>query len=338
MTTTLEQAAASLVLKLASTPSQQVINHAVTGRAKLAAAMEPLFATAQERWRLAALESARHVALVVGNNPGKELDEVLARPDVQQALRDNWRRAADEVRTGIIGAWGEGVRLGAAQAKADLRTLGVPVTDEPAPLEVGKKMLTRLLADATDNAEAAGERMVAAVFATDGSPEAVADAVTKAANDQANRARAGITTAGGEGYHAAQTRMYEQAADAGGYTMKVMWVTHFRPTTCGTCAALHGEVRTLGTTFDPKAHFGPGKPPTTFGELAGPPRHPNCGCKLVPFIDGETVSQAKDAPAERVPVRTDQAGPTPKTMRRYRKSWYAVLKRKLQQVLGRRIG
>lgn len=322
-------------MRLSATPSQQVINHAEAGRAALHDALEGMVAIARTRWTQAAAESARHVALVVANNPGKTVDDILGRPDIQQALRDNWQTAVDDTRRTILRAWSMGVRLGSQQAEQDMATLGMQPGSPPAPLEVGRELLKRFLDDAETNAEAAGDRMIAAVRSSDGSSEGVRNAVTTEASKQATRARAGITMAGGEGYHAAQTTMYAEAAAAGGYVVKVMWVTHFRPGTCRTCAALHGDVVVLGTEFDHFAHLGAGKPPTVFGSLAGPPRHPNCGCRLVPFIDAEVVQQAKDSPTvETPPVRTDTAGPTPASLKRYRDSWFGALLRTIKSLLG----
>lgn len=328
-----ERAAARLLLRLAATPSAQVIGHAEAGRAALNTAMQPLFEAARARWVAAAAESARHVALVTSNNPLREFPDILARPDVQQALRDNWQRAADEAVTGLIASWNEGVRLGTEQAIADMRTLGMEVPDALSALEVGQPLYDRLLSDAYTNVNEAGDRMVAAVLASDLTPEGVADAVRAQASNQANRARAGITTAGAEGYQAAQIEMYRQSAQQGGYVVKVMWVTHFRPGTCKTCAALHGQVRTLGAEFDHFAHFGTGNPPKVFGTLQGPPRHPNCGCRLVPYIDAEVEAQAEaSVTVDTPPVRTDLDGPTPQTLQQFGEAWYQALVKKIKRL------
>jgi hypothetical protein len=50
---------------------------------------------------------------------------------------------------------------------------------------------------------------------------------------------------------------------------------------------LHGTVVGLTVQFDHVQSFAT-NPPTVYADLQAPPRHPNCGCRLVPFVEGES--------------------------------------------------
>lgn len=63
--------------------------------------------------------------------------------------------------------------------------------------------------------------------------------------------------------------------------MRKMWVANFSAgTPCLTCSALHGSVIALTDTFDAERSYAP-NPPRVYRDLAGPPRHPNCRCRIV---------------------------------------------------------
>lgn len=83
----------------------------------------------------------------------------------------------------------------------------------------------------------------------------------------------------------ASARAYNEghAAQVSG-AQKGVWVTAFRINTCGACVALHGTVVDVGNSFNESATLGSSSPPT-FGKLDMPPRHPNCGCRVVILPD-----------------------------------------------------
>lgn len=321
-------ATAAVAVRLANEPSSQVLAHAVTGRATLAAAVAPLWQAAGRRWRGAALIAARHVALVLANNPEREPAEVLGRRDVAEALQQPFERAWDLLERDLQAAWRRGVQAGLRQARADMASLGM--TAPPGVPDVDRSVLTRLLADVATNRAAHMSRMANRIQ-TAADPAA---AITAVANDEAHRARAGLSTAGAEGYSAAQRAAYARAAQEGGYTVRLMWVTHFRPGTCGTCAALHGTTVALGEEFDPEAHFGAGRPPRPYGDFQGPPRHPNCGCRLVPYIDAVAQQQARLRDPESPLRRSDGDGPTPATLQRFARGWWSTLLGKVKRLFG----
>lgn len=66
-------------------------------------------------------------------------------------------------------------------------------------------------------------------------------------------------------------------------TFTTVWVTSLLPTTCATCAALHGQIVDVGDEFSHEITFAL-DPKVVYSGLPGPPRHPNCHCRLIPYI------------------------------------------------------
>lgn len=88
----------------------------------------------------------------------------------------------------------------------------------------------------------------------------------------------GANSAAHRAHTEAKEEMYAYVSEQSGVTIRKVWVTRFRPTTCATCARLHARIINLRGQFNP---HGPG---LVYGTLIGPPRHPHCGCRIVPWI------------------------------------------------------
>jgi hypothetical protein len=129
----------------------------------------------------------------------------------------------------------------------------------------------------------------------------------------ARSAKAGAATAASAAFN--ETLLADLAASGATHAV---WVTRFRTPssnsrgTCPACAALHGTVVPLGSEFPGSATFGD-KPIPTFGSLKSPPRHPNCGCSLIPLppsIEGRSSISSMRAFATRWALAAPDMAPS----------------------------
>jgi len=107
------------------------------------------------------------------------------------------------------------------------------------------------------------------------------------------RARLALQSAAQRGFTDAQDMVYT----VHGVESK-MWQADFdNHVPCPTCQALHGTIVSTGGLFPGDRTYAD-RAPAVFGDLAGPPRHPNCRCILVPVPAGESpVLEVPDVPA-----------------------------------------
>lgn len=288
----------AFLVKLATDPVTHLLSNANTSRDSLSAASQSLENQAAQAWQDAGQKALTHILLVVTNNPGKTIEQILVRPDVQDALSLPFQDAGVATTDAINSGWSAGVTIGQQQASADLQALGIPdVANDPID---SSSYLTDVLSDVTANVEAAPQRLADALRSVKNGH--VSEAITNIVNDLSNRASLGVNVAVTRGATEAKLAKYAKAAEASGQSVVLLWVTHFRPTTCATCASLHGKMVPLGDSFSHTSTF-KGKSLKVYGTLDGPPRHPNCGCQVVAYIVGK--------------------GPTtPKTMQAYAKQWW----------------
>jgi hypothetical protein len=245
---------------------EQLVAAADASEESLQQALAPLMASARSAFQAAGDEAVEYVELVLANNPTADPADILRRADVRQATSLPFREARTRTSAAIRAAWSTGVARGRAAGNADLAILGIASYRDA------------LLADVRTNSLNARARISNAVL-SGGSLDAIP-------RDLGNRAAIGVNVSGHRAYNAAKLRAFEVAMAKKGVTVRKVWVTRFRPTTCRTCAALHGTVRNLSEPFPTTAHMGPGNPPNVYIDLNHPPRHPNCGCRVVPFIVG----------------------------------------------------
>lgn len=252
-------------LVAAAEAQEEALTGAIAGQVKAARAA----------WKAAGEEASDYVRRVIRLNPTKSLDEILARSDVQQALSVPFREARTTTKASIRSAWNHGVSLGRVAAHDDLGTIKVamPMGVKPPPMTYREM----LLSDVDKNRFGA---KAAFLEALSNNPDDIEEQLDKITRDYSNRAAIGANVSGHRAYNEMKLRIFAAA----GVKVKKMWVTRFRPTTCRTCAKLHGSVVPLGASFDVKAHIGPGQPPKVYGDLLAPPRHPNCGCRIVPWL------------------------------------------------------
>lgn len=250
-------------------------------------------------WRSLSEEVVEFLRLVLLNNPGRSIDELL-QPDVLQAV-ESLRSQLDSYKGATYLAWDRGTELGRESGVSQLAKLGLvyAVTDTESPED---QILRRIIGTIEAN-ELGLEDTVAGDMEEASRSSVLPDKGLRAVERNSGYA---VETALKKAYLQAQESVFEQASKELKAHIRKMWVARFGPGTCATCAALHGTIRELGEVFPDDAHLGSGKPPKPFGFLGGPPRHPNCRCRLVPLLDG----------MERGP------GPTPATMKMFAARWW----------------
>lgn len=112
------------------------------------------------------------------------------------------------------------------------------------------------------------------------------------------RGQMGASTGAQRGFTDASIGAYSQLADKG-YLVHKVWVANYVDNTpCALCDALHGTEIGLDEVFESGTT-------SVYHTLDGPPRHPNCQCKLVTLITGlDNADDTLDLP--------DAKNPSPK--------------------------
>lgn len=269
--------AARDLLELAATPLNQIMLLTSQHREVVAEATLAMEAEVRDAWQAAVQAAGTHLGRVLGNNPFKTLDEILARPDVIQAMTAPFASAATLTRQRIADAWELGGDLGGAHAVELLARWNI---DADAVAADGGEFLTSLLDDSSANAMATAGRLQAAMEAG-----AIHD-VSALADDLARRAVLGVQVAARRSAAQSAEATMVAAVEETGIGIGKVWVTRFGPGTCGACAALHGTLLPLGAEFDHDATTG-SRPLKVYLNLYAPPRHPNCRCQLVPWLAGD---------------------------------------------------
>lgn len=281
-----------LEVRLAATPGtsilrdvealrQQMLDHGVSQAASVRAA-----------WDEAVSFAVHHITLVIGNNPGKTLEDILARPDIQEVLHAPFARGTSATTHAIQVAWDHGANLGEESAMRELAQVGMHSPIGSYAGDPGLNVLEALLSDARGNGARARQRFLDAIL--NGRREEIARRLMPLVSDLRNRAYAGITVAETSAFNAHKEALLDQAAREQGVVIRKMWITRFGPGTCAMCASLHGTVVGLAEDFPEGLSFGRVYP--AWGPFKGPPRHPNCRCVIVlyrPGIRGQSASAMK---------------------------------------------
>lgn len=277
-----QQARENLFIKLAEDPFQSIINAVQDQRTQLESVTNLLQQSAEGAWRSAGTEIYEFVDLIVRTNvPRKPINQILARPDIQQMLRRPFDEAKEASIDAAKQAWQAGLDSGIESVQQAASATGLEIPDQwDAPSD---SYLQQVISDIERNTDAATTRFYDAI--ANSPEEGLQSALQKEANDLGYRSRYSVNVVGTRAAAAQQEAAYKQLAEKNGVVIKKVWVTRFGPGTCRTCARLHGTVRDLGKPFPSTAIFGGGKPPSVYGGLSGPPRHPNCRCYIALYID-----------------------------------------------------
>lgn len=215
--------------------------------------------------------------------------QVTSDTRVHAALVDALAQARASVEGSIRAGYRAAVRAGLGAAAAEAGELGFDASD----VETGAGTLEAILRDVGAAFAAARLDIVdsarVAIDGVDGPDQAAARVlVAAAAVDRATRrlgvrVKAAAAVAVHQGYTDGQAAVHDALAAAQPYlTLTKRWeVRSANP--CPACAALHGTSVALDADFDATATVdATWTPPRPWrGTLGGPPRHPNCRCRIV---------------------------------------------------------
>jgi 3-methyladenine DNA glycosylase/8-oxoguanine DNA glycosylase len=110
-----QEASDRLLVRLAEDPFQQIISAVQGQRAQLESATGILQQTAEAAWQAAGTEIYEFVDLIVRTNvPRKPINQILARPDIQQMLRRPFEEAKAYSIEAANQAWQAGLDSGVA--------------------------------------------------------------------------------------------------------------------------------------------------------------------------------------------------------------------------------
>lgn len=225
-----------------------------------------------------------YLAALIDTDPTLTGTELLSRADVHRMLTGQ----LGQVHEQAVAAVGTGYRAAAALGRA--ATAAALSRELPGAGELGD-YLPAVLADITRAVGAAALDIADGVRAgydgVTGSKAAPAralaagTAVRNAGRRLAARLAAAATAAVHRGYTDAQVAAARALQQAHPGTLVVKRWRTTSATPCPSCAALAGSTIPLVEQYDHTATTDPaGRRPQVYRDLAGPPRHPYCRCRL----------------------------------------------------------
>jgi hypothetical protein len=263
---------------------------------RLIALEESASKAAAEAFRSSVANFITQVNLVAINNPDMTADQVLARPDVKESLQVSLREAQDASWAAILEGAQAAAKLAESSSEAELKSLGLDDSGldwiESSFQSSIKEDLARnykLLSATVQQKVRDGFALPVNVEGSSNQPKAAATRRTFAASTLVERSAQALSNRAAASASSLVNRSYTDyqllKAPPGSYKM---WVANFQRANspCLTCAALHGTTIPLQEEFDPEMSF-ESKPPAIYQNLLGPPRHPNCRCRIV-IVRGST--------------------------------------------------
>lgn len=253
--------AAAFVVALASAQDKQAQVSAALVRKALEGIAAKYAAQAGKFWEDANKDALALLIPVVQNNPGKTPAQIMARPDVAEAVTAPYKAAAVAAEKALREAADAAAADSIKRIRGEFKLMGQAWEGA----EPDATLVDQLAKDLHGNAKAMRSRYLSAMK----DRETFAAKAKVIAEDAARRAR--YSTSGAVGDAATTTRT-DAFAKAG---LNMMWLSRLDVLTCSECRALHGIVIAPGGEFD---H---GMLRIYGGFLAGPPRHPSCRCVLI---------------------------------------------------------
>ncbi len=233
-----------------------------------------------------------HLAAVLGSAIRTHTDitggELLSHPDTHNAVRTILDGTAEAVDTTVRAGYQAGSRAAQLSVTRDLKAVGYSVPKEIP--EQGGYLPAVLLGLAAAFGVALNELQesvrttfdsITGPLATTARILAVHTAISRVTRRLGVRARSAATVAVHRGFTDAQAAIYRAyLADHPSAQLRKTWVvTSTNP--CSACAALDGTTVDIDAEFDREATTDPKrKPPAVYRDLLGPPRHPNCRCRI----------------------------------------------------------
>ena len=234
--------------------------------------------------RVITVTATAHLDTVIRANPAASGAEISADAAVYTATTAALDAARTATQATVRAGWRAAYSLGVASAAAQVDDLG---RDATTPTD-DESYLSALLGDITAAFSGARLDITDAVRTAhdgaatpDGRVTATGDAVDRAVRRLGVRVTAAAVMAVHRGFTDAQTAVFTDLADSAPW-MRLTKRWEVRSTNpCPACAALDGTQVGLDETFDATATDDGSTPPRVYRDLHGPPRHPNCRCRIV---------------------------------------------------------
>lgn len=250
-------------------------------RSQLSAAVHAAFA-----------QFTQHASLVTRTNPHASAHEVLSRPDVNGHLAAGVAQARETTQALVRQAWS------AAGGPADSGTLHRLLADTDALYDAAARRMRMAVQDAYESVPHQEFEPGVSEPGTNPAMEAAherAGAVATAIRAETSRFlvsnRASVAVAASAAQTDATLEQAQRQQDSGQRVL-LRWMSKRSPRTCPWCWELHGTTVPAGTEFphgEPVVHSHGllRHPPQVWGHLYGPPRHPECECRLEIVVTGE---------------------------------------------------
>ncbi len=224
--------------------------------------------------------------------------EILSRHEVDAGLAAAVTGAQTATETILTGGYQAGARTATARVDAELAALDLTRGDATVndPGHLAGIIAAAAAAYATLRANIA-RRFIEGFTA--GAPALAREAVATAVRTLNVHLRALGAVVVHRGYTDTQVGLYRALAATHTFLrLRKRWVND-TSARCPSCRALHGTVIDLDADFDATASDDPAfTPPKVYITMAGPPRHPNCRCRLAvePSSATSRLAQALGAP------------------------------------------
>ncbi len=258
-----------------------------------------------------------YLASVLRDGPVITGHELVSRDDIYNTLKT----VLDGAQARIEAQIRAGYRASAASARAGTEKTLPGFTSPPPPAEDPPYLAAIVAALVIAFAVALSDILASIQSAFDGVKGTAAavvaarilathTAVDRAVRRLGVRARSAVSVAVNRGYTDAQAVVIDAYMTAHpSVPMRKQWVaTAADP--CPSCRALNGTILPVDAEFDPYvAASDKWRPPKVWRDLQGPPRHPNCRCRLLYLpSDGGQVQQITSAdPPAGTPTRLSAA-------------------------------
>lgn len=269
-------------------PAAPADGHQVLATAAITLALIALEQSAQQQVNqaiAAATDAITKAAIVVASTaPGTLLTGIalISIPALHTAITTNLNTAQRQVTTAVTAGYQAAVSTAKVHTLADLAEHGY----HPDTMPSGDESLTAVLTDVTTMFGHAQtdiqNRIIAAFDPSDPLAERIIklrDAVTAAQSTLTGRASKTATTAIQRAATDTQQALYSDFQLHSPQILGKRWVTTSNDP-CGMCRALNGTIVGVNAEFDARATTIAKDLRPVWRNMAGPPRHPNCRCKL----------------------------------------------------------
>lgn len=244
-------------------------------------------------------------AVIRGADAHTSITDLLSRADVHSALTAVLTGAQSRIETSIRAGYLAAARLAHSSIIDQFADLGAdtdtPLPDASAYLDAVitdvEKAFAAALVD-IHHTIAAGYDGITGPNAKSARILATNNALNRAARRLGVRVNAAAAVATHRGYTDTQLTLINRLAENATlmHVVKRWETTSTDP--CPACAALHGTTARLDEDFDHNATTDTGaRLPRVYRDLAGPPRHPNCRCRVVLNISDDTHTLARQMSA-----------------------------------------